>query len=52
MYVLDRAFALAFYLGIIWLLCSCSDTVKGVFDAVGSYAKHMPLIGSLVPITN
>lgn len=52
LYLLDRAFATAFYLGIIWLLCSWSDTVKGVFDCAGSYARHLPVVGSLVPITN
>lgn len=52
LYVVDRAFALAFYLGLIWLLCSYSETARNVFDYVGSFAKHVPILGQFVPISN
>ncbi|XP_018335470.1 putative fatty acyl-CoA reductase CG5065 isoform X2 [Agrilus planipennis] len=49
LYIIDRLFALFFYMGLIWLLCSFSDTAKSIFDSVGKYAKNVPVVGSLVP---
>ncbi|KAF2896919.1 hypothetical protein ILUMI_09255 [Ignelater luminosus] len=51
LYVVDRAFALAFYFGLIWLLCQCSHTVKDAFDLVGSYLQQVPVLGMLIPIS-
>ncbi|KAK4877502.1 hypothetical protein RN001_010008 [Aquatica leii] len=49
LYVIDRAFSLAFYLGLIWIIYTCSDTVKDVFDCVGSTLHSLPVIGNLIP---
>ncbi|KAF5278131.1 hypothetical protein FQR65_LT03647 [Abscondita terminalis] len=49
LYLIDRAFTIAFYLGLIWMVYSYSDAVKGVLDGVGSTLHNVPVIRSFIP---
>ncbi|XP_017780106.1 PREDICTED: putative fatty acyl-CoA reductase CG5065 isoform X2 [Nicrophorus vespilloides] len=48
MYILDRALALAFYLGLIWMVISNFETAKDVFDYAGNCVQDIPVLGKLV----
>lgn len=49
LYIIDRAFKAAFCFGLMYMLYSCSDVVKDMFDYVGTVLHRLPGIGNFVP---
>ncbi|KAB0796000.1 hypothetical protein PPYR_10061 [Photinus pyralis] len=49
LYLVDRSFKLAFYLGLIWILYCCSESVQNIFDCVGTVLQRFPFLGFFIP---